>query len=59
MVQAGAVESLACGAVKQNGVTLGFPNRGDFHGTGTMQAKENAARLSGTHKNALRHAERV
>jgi hypothetical protein len=34
--------ALSTGAVKQDGVAVGFPNGGQLHATGTMQAKENA-----------------
>ena len=59
MRQTRAVETFAGRAVKQNGISLGFPNSRDFYRPGAVETKENAARLTTTHQNAFGHPERI
>jgi hypothetical protein len=53
------MKSLACRTIKQDGVSLSFPNRGHFDRSGTVQTKEDSAGLAGADQNAFGHPERV
>jgi hypothetical protein len=52
--QLSAMKSLARGVVKEDRVSLGFPNRGYFERTRSIEAKEDAARPAAANQKALR-----
>jgi hypothetical protein len=45
--------ALAAGTVKQNRVTVGFPDRGQLHAAWSVQAKEHAARPPAANQDSL------
>jgi len=45
--------ALAPGTVKQNRVTVGFPDRGQLHAARSVQAKENAAWTPAANQDSL------
>ena len=49
--------ALAAGTVKQNGVAVGFPDRGQFDAARSVEAKENAARPARPDEQVFRHSE--
>ena len=50
------MESLTAGAIEQNGVAERFPNGGHLDRPRSVQAEENAARLSAADRNVLRRS---
>jgi hypothetical protein len=47
--------ALAAGAVKQDGIAVGFPDRSQLYAAGTVEAKKDAARLSAANQDSLRN----
>ena len=51
-----AMKAFTRGAVKQNGVAIGFPNGRHLYRSRPMQAEEDAAGTIAAHQNSLRHS---
>ena len=57
--ETGFLVSLAVRSVKEDGVAIGFPDRGDFDAARTVNAKVDAAGLSIAKQDPFGHFERV